>query len=147
MALGWRSKRMTRSLLVVTILCFSAGAYAAESEVGEGYDENTTVTTKGTVLEVVSGQRGPVRIVLKAANAEYTIITAPPWYLAEQGVVFKTGDSYEVKGSKFISRDGALFLMAGTLKDLATKKVTNLRDADHRPLWRGGRRGMPSRDR
>ena len=136
------TRRIRPGLLIVTVLCFSVGAYAAEPESGEGYDENTTVTTKGIVREVVSGQRGPVRIVLKATNAEYTIIIAPPWYLAEQAVSFKVGDSYEVKGSKFMSGDGALYLMAGTLKDLTTGKVTKLRDADNRPLWRGGRHGM-----
>ena len=133
-------------LVVVAALCFGEGrASAAEPEAGEGYDENTTLTTRGTVREVLTGQRGPVRIVLKAANAEYTIVTAPPWYLAQQGVSFSAGASFEVKGSKLISRDGALYLMAGTLKDLATGKVTQLRDERNRPLWRGGRHGMRGR--
>jgi hypothetical protein len=141
------TRRIRHGLLIVTVACFGASASAADPDPGEGYDENTTVTTKGTVREVVSGQRGPVRIVLTAANADYTVITAPPWFLAQESVSFAKGASYEIKGSKLVSRDGALFLIAGTLKDLTTGKVTRLRDENNRPLWRGGRHRMGDQGR
>jgi hypothetical protein len=141
------TRRIQHGLLIVTVACLGASAHAADPEAGEGYDDNTTVTTRGSVREVVSGQRGPVRIILEAAKADYTVITAPPWYLAQEGVSFAKGASYEVKGSKFISRDGALCLIAGTLKELATGKVTHLRDENNRPLWRGGRHQMRSQER
>jgi hypothetical protein len=137
---------LRHGLFVVTVACLGAVAHAADPEADEGYDENTALTVRGTVREVVSG-RGPVRIVLESAKVDYTVVTAPPWFLEQEGVSFAKGASYEIKGSRLVNREGALFLIAGTLKEVASGKVTRLRDEHNRPLWRGGRHPMRNQRR
>jgi hypothetical protein len=119
------------------VLLFST-AYAAE-EVTEGYDENTEVTVKGTVGEVLREMRGPVIIILQSGNREHTVITAPRWYLQQSDIELKTGTSYEVTGSKYIARDGILYVVASRLKNLSTGGITTLRDSSGMPLWKGHR--------
>jgi hypothetical protein len=116
----------------------------AENEVGEGYDENTEVTVKGTVKEVLKQKRGPVIIILESGNRNYKVITAPPWYITREGIDFESGTSFEVTGSKYIARDGNRYIVASRLKNLFTGKIIRLRDSSCMPLWKGH---MKSRSR
>ena len=136
------SLKITSFVFTFVILFFSY-AYA-ENEVSEGYDENTEVTLKGAIKDVGRGMRGPVIVLLQVGGKNYQVITAPPWYIAQEGIELKLGSSYEVTGSKFISREGTLYIIASHLKDLSTGKVTQLRDSFCMPLWKGKRmkRGM-----
>jgi hypothetical protein len=120
------------------LFCFFSAAYA-ENEVSEGYDENTEVTVKGTLKEVLRGMRGPVIIILKSGNKDYKVITAPLWYLAQERIELATGTAYEVTGSKYIARDGNYYIIAGRLKNLSTGKISSLRDSSCTPLWKGHR--------
>ncbi len=133
-------------LLASFLIVFLFSAVYAESEVGEGYDENTEVAVKGTVREVRKDMRGPVIIILNSGNKDYRVVTAPPWYIAREGIGFKAGTSYEVTGSKYVSRDGNLYIIASRLKNLSTGKTTLLRDSSCMPLWkrRMMRRGFNS---
>ncbi len=137
----------TKSALLASFLIFflfSTGY--AESESEEGYDENTEITVKGTVREVVSRMRGPVTIILKSGKKDYRVVTAPPWYIAREGIEFKAGTFYEVTGSIYIARDGNLYIVASRLKNLSTGMITPLRDSSCMPLWKGRRmmRGFSS---
>jgi len=129
------------SLALLFALFLFSPAYA-QSEAGEGYDENTEVTIRGNAKEVARARetRGPVIIVLKSGNRDYKVVTGPPWYLAQEGIELKVGTSYEVTGSKFIARDGNVYIAASRLKDLSTGSVWRLRDSSCMPLWKG--RGM-----
>ncbi len=129
-------------IFLFTILLFSH-AYA-EPQVTEGYDENTELTVKGSVKDIQRGMRGPVILILQARNKDYKVVTAPPWYLAQQGIDLTSGTSYEVTGSKYIAGDGNIYIIAFSLKNLSTGKISALRDSSFRPLWRGQhmRRGM-----
>jgi hypothetical protein len=134
-------------LLAFFLIVFSFSAAYAESESGEGYDENTEVTIKGTVREVMKEMRGPAIVILKSGNRDYKVVTAPPWYIAGEGIEFKAGTPYEVTGSKYIARNGNLYIVASRLKNLSTGKITPLRDSSCMPLWKGRmmRRGFSSR--
>jgi len=135
---------LKRALLACLFLvCFFSSAYA-ESEVTEGYDENTEVTVKGTMKEVLRGMRGPVIVILQSGSKDYKVITAPPWYLAQEGIALTEGTAYEVTGSKYIARDGNLYIVASRLKNLSTGKISSFRDSSCMPLWKGHRmrRGM-----
>ncbi len=134
-------------LLAYFLIFFLFSAAYAESEGGEGYDENTEVTIKGTVREVMREMRGPVIIILKSGVKDYRVVTAPPWYIAREGIEFRSGISYEVTGSKYIARDGNLYIVASRLKNLSTGKITPLRDSSCMPLWKGRmmRRGFSSK--
>jgi hypothetical protein len=131
------SLKITSFVFIFAILFFSY-AYA-ENELSEGYDENTEVTIKGTIKDVGRGMRGPVIVLLQAGSKNYQVITAPPWYIAQEGIELRPGSSYEVTGSKFIARDGNPYIIASRLKDLSTGKITQLRDSSCMPLWKGRR--------
>ena len=125
-------------LFSICFVCFFSAAYA-ENEVTEGYDENTEVTVKGTLTEVLPGMRGPVIIILQSGNKDYKVITAPLWYLTQEGIELAAGTAYEVTGSKYIARNGNHYIVAGRLKNLSTGKISLLRDSSCMPLWRGHR--------
>jgi hypothetical protein len=135
---------MKIAFLASFLIAFFFSFVYAENEVGEGYDENTEVTVKGTVKEVLKQKRGPVIIILESGNRNYKVITAPPWYIKREGIDLESGTSFEVTGSKYIARDGNRYIVASRLKNLFTGKIIRLRDSSCMPLWKGH---MKSRSR
>jgi hypothetical protein len=101
-----------------------------------GYDENTEITIKGSILQTSLYHRGPVVLLVKSETKTYQVITAPRWYLAQQGIEFLAGDKIEVTGSKFYSKDGMISLIAHTIKFAGKTTVLTLRDGSCRPIWR-----------
>ncbi len=126
------------SLFFIFSVMFLSYAYA-ENDASEGYDENTEITIKGTIKDVIREMRGPVIVLLKTGSKDYKIITAPPWFIVQKGIELNLGKSYEVVGSQFFSRDGNQYLIASRIKDLDTGKITQLRDSSYMPLWKGRR--------
>ena len=124
---------------VILGLLFSLAS--AESDIKEGYDENTEITVSGTILEITHHMRGPVIVRLSSRGRVYNIKTAPLWYLAKENITFVTGAQIEVMGSKYVGTDGNLYLMARQIKDPATGQTFVMRDSACRPLWWGDRRG------
>ncbi len=113
-------------------------AYASP-DIKEGYDENTEVTVRGTVKEVVNGTRGPVILKIRSDSKMYRVITAPPWYLSQEGVLFQPGSEWEIKGSRYFGRDGNLYLVCRQMKDIGTDKAVVFRDSSCKPKWMGRR--------
>jgi hypothetical protein len=127
-----------KNILLVSVFIFLISSYAfAEYETTEGYDENTEIKIAGTVTQAVPRMRGAVIIMLQTPNRDYRVITGPRWYLDIEGFDFKVGDNLRVTGSKFIGRDGNLYIVARKIKDSSTGKVLRLRDSDLVPYWRG----------
>ncbi|GEM_PF-453069 len=112
----------------------------AETEITEGYDENTEITIRGTVIEIMHGMRGPVILKLKTGTKTYNVVTAPRWYLSRNAITFSIGTALEVTGSRYFGRDGNLYVIARQIRDTETGSVTVLRDSYCKPLWRGGHR-------
>jgi len=131
------------SFVFIFIILLVSYVYA-ENEISEGYDENTEVTVKGTIQDVGRGMRGPVIVLLKSGSKNYQVMTAPPWYIAQEGIELRPGRLYEVTGSKYFSHDGNLYIIASRLKDFSTGRITQLRDSSCMPRWKGSRmkRGM-----
>ncbi len=129
-----------RTLLSVAIslllLVFSAEAVDLR---GEGYDENTEVTVKGSVMETLRGMRGPATLRLIHQERVYRIVTAPPWYLRRKGIAFPQGSEIEVTGSKYFSEDGNIYVIARKIRETKTGKEVLFRDAFCRPMWHGMR--------
>ncbi len=73
----------------------------AETEITEGYDENTEITIRGTVIEIMHGMRGPVILKLKTGTKTYNVVTAPRWYLSRNAITFSIGTALEVTGSRY----------------------------------------------
>ncbi|MDI6800671.1 MAG: hypothetical protein QMD01_01245 [Thermodesulfovibrionales bacterium] len=118
----------------------------ADVEIGEDrYDENTEITIKGTVAVIARGMRGPVILRLKSGDRVFNVVTAPPWYLSREGIIFQTGMELEITGSKFFGGDGSLYIMCRQIKYPDGRSII-LRDKMCKPMWRGSRtpnRQMP----
>jgi len=112
----------------------------AEQDIKEGYDENTEVSVSGTVVEAVRGMKGPIVVMLRHKEKIYNVVTAPPWYLAAKGIAFTPGQELQIKGSKYIGRDGNSYIVAREIGDPLTGTTITLRDSAFRPMWGG--RGM-----
>jgi hypothetical protein len=76
---------------------------------------------------------------LKARTKTYRVITAPPWYLSREAIAFEPASEVEVVGSKYIGRDGDLYLICREIREVASGRVIVLRDESYRPLWKGHR--------
>ncbi|MFZ5997164.1 MAG: hypothetical protein ACOYW7_06715 [Nitrospirota bacterium] len=120
--------------LIALFLLPLSSAYA-ESDIKEGYDENTEITIRGKITEIIQERRGPVIVRLKSGNKTYAVVTAPSWHLESERVTFTPGSEIEVRGSKYFGRDGALYIIARHLNDLATGRVITLRDSSCKPMW------------
>jgi len=114
----------------------------AGADIAERYDENTEMTIKGSVIEIVHERRKPVVVKLNDGDNIYTIITAPAWYLSRESITFGSGDVLVVTGSRYFGRDGILYVIAKQVKNYETGTLFILRDS-RRPMWRG--HGMHNR--
>jgi hypothetical protein len=123
---------------LIILLLFSITSVRAE-EPEEGYDENTEVTIKGTVKDLVREMRGPLIFRIPYRDRVYHVVTAPPWYLRQQNFVFQSGLELEVTGSRYVRMDGTLYLVARKIKEVKTGREILFRDLRLRPCWRGMR--------
>jgi hypothetical protein len=128
--------------LAAVLVCFSLAGAADENDAVPGYDENTEITVKGVITDTGATRRGPVVLQVKTDAKSFEVITAPRWYLAQQGISFASGEKIEVTGSKYIAQDGRLSLIAHTIKISGRTTDISLRDGSCRPLWMGHGRGM-----
>lgn len=119
------------------LLCFCMIqiSEAADSD-SEGYDENTEITIKGTVKDIVSAERGPVVLIVHFKNKTYNITTAPKWYLYKNNIEFRNGMELEITGSKFLSKEGTFYINARKIKFIEDEMIIELRDSHCRPMWR-----------
>jgi hypothetical protein len=136
---------MKRLLPALFLMLFLSSPAYAQYEDAEGYDENTEIRVKGVVADILPALRGSVILIFKAGKREYRVVTGPQKYLLQEGFKFKTGDSLLVTGSKFIGRDGCLYIIARRIKNAVSGKTLLLRDSSLIPLWRRGsyRMGPP----
>lgn len=122
------------------MLVFLSSFAYAESDGKEGYDENTEITVRGTIIEIVQRARGPVILRLKHDGRTYSVITAPAWYLEREGITFQTGSEWEIRGSKYCGRGGNLYLIGRQMRNIPSGVTVVLRDSSCAPKWMG--RGM-----
>jgi len=128
-----------KHILLASFFLVLICSYAyAESEDIEGYDENTEIKVTGVVADTLPRMRGAIIAILKSGKREYRVVTGPQRYLLQEGFVIKAGDSWQVTGSKLISRDGSLYIIARKVKNISTGRKLLLRDTALIPLWRGG---------
>lgn len=126
----------------ICILLTAQTAYA-ETDLSEVYDENTEIKISGKIIGITLPKRGPIILKLSPGRITYYVVTAPPWYLSQQDIVFNTGLMIEVKGSKYFGREGNIYIIGREIKYRDTGKKIILRDIYSRPLW--GRHGMQRR--
>jgi hypothetical protein len=101
-----------------------------------GYDENTEVIIKGKVLEPKAFSfRGLDCLSLESRGRTIFVITAPDWYLKRLNLTLSPGTPLQVVGSKFYGNDGAIYIMARSLKTLPSGRSIQFRDTKCRPVW------------
>ncbi|MCX7913435.1 MAG: hypothetical protein N2511_02480 [Thermodesulfovibrionales bacterium] len=128
---------MTKNISFLLLFLLIAHYSFAQDDLSEIYDENTEITISGEIKEIFIPKRGPLLLKIKPNKMVYLVVTAPPWFLKQQDVVFDKGNFIEVKGSKFFSREGNIYIIGKELKFYPPGKSIILRDPYSRPLWRG----------
>jgi hypothetical protein len=109
------------------------------------YNPQTVVTVKGQVASLENlppmGRRAgrgmgvaQVAAVLKTEQGNLRVHLGPGWYLEQEGVALKAGDTLEVTGSNVTVGQQPTIIA----KDIQVNgKTLNLRDEQGLPLWRG----------
>ena len=108
---------------------------------GNGSGEPQALVNKEwiTLNGTVNSQTQQGLVVDTAEMGQLTLQMGPPWFAADQGVVFNPGDTVTVLG---FTGEGATF-QAGAVTNETTGTTLQLRDPNGRPLWagRGGQGG------
>lgn len=128
--------KITILFLTAALLTAMPSFSSAETPAGEGYDENTEIVLKGKIKEILSRSRGPIILIVVAEGRTYQVITGPHWYLSEQDISFKPDANVEITGSRYLSKDGALYIIAKQIKYIDSDKTAQFRDASLKPLWK-----------
>lgn len=128
-----------RGYNLTIIILFLFLTLAKATFAAQGYDLNTEITIKGTIVTTLEERSGPLTYVLESDDRTYLIITGPWWYLREISLHLVKDIKVEVTGSKLYDRQGNLYLLLYSLKDLESNKTYHFRDDTLEPLWK--RRG------
>jgi hypothetical protein len=140
-------------VLLFAALCAPAAAFEAPVWQGDqalpgcgicypgGYDLNTVGSVEGTVVGIEFPDEGPVRIAIVGQGERWIVLASPAWYWRTTGLRLITGGSVTVRGSKTLGEDGALYLVAHTIRPAEAEAAVAVRDGQGRPLWSGGRHG------
>ncbi len=134
-----------KTLLVFSAVLMIAGTAFSQGR-GQGrafYDQSTVTTISGTIqsVDTLTGRSGNIHMIqltVKDSSGTIAVNVGPSFYLDEQKISFKAGDTVEVTGSK-VQFNGTDVILAAKVKD--GDNTITLRDDSGRPLWaRGGMR-------
>lgn len=106
----------------------------------QGYDRNTVVTATGRVAVAPDSSADPVTIELVAGSERFVVVLGPRWYLQDDHLDWKTGDTVTARGSKAQGKDGRSYLLAQWVSSPSGGQLV-LRNETGRPAWAGGFRG------
>lgn len=121
---------------------FGSGGEGGETglDLVQGYDRNTVVTVTGRVAAAVDTEVNPVTLVMTAGSERLVIVLGPRWYLQDDHLDWKVGDTVTVRGSKAQGKDGRSYLLAQWISNPSSGQLV-LRNETGRPVWAGGFRG------
>lgn len=120
------------------VFMFVSTSSAQDEIPSDIYDENTEITIRGEIVEIYNPPKSPVVIKVKTENRLYNVLTAPAWFLMRNNLTFKPGERVEITGSKFITRNGDLYIITRICKHRSSANPCIFRDEFMRPMWRGG---------
>lgn len=138
-------------LLVVVLLLTPALGHAgwlfgddaptgrAGLNLSHGYDRNTVVTITGRVAALPVADSDPVTIELAIASDRFIVVLGPRWYLQNDDLGWKVGDTVSVRGARAQGKDGHSYLITQWIS-LPDGGQLTLRSDTGRPLWSGGLR-------
>ncbi len=130
-------QKMTMRIVVLAacLFFFNLSSAFAVSDITERYDENTEITIRGELTQIVRAARGPLIVMLQSGAKAYNVVIAPVWYLTQENMTFSKGDVVEAKGSKYFAKDGNLYIISKEIKNISKGTHIVLRDSHCRPLW------------
>jgi hypothetical protein len=116
-----------------------APAGRAGLNLSQGYDRNTVVTITGRVAALPAADSDPVTIGLAVASDRFIVVLGPRWYLQNDDLGWKVGDTVTVRGSRAQGKDGHSYLITQWIS-LPDGGQLSVRSDTGRPLWSGGPR-------
>ena len=107
------------------------------------YDTTTVETITGKITKVEKAQTGYSRfagtlLTIKDKKQELKIYIAPDWYLVQEKLEFKKGESLTVTGSRIVFQNEPLVIIKEATYN---KKKIVIRNENGVPVWAGQRRG------
>jgi len=116
-----------------------APAARAGLNLSQGYDRNTVVTVTGRVAALPAADSDPVTIELTTVTDRFIVVLGPRWYLQDDDLGWKVGDTVSVRGSRAQGKDGQSYLISQWIS-LPDGGQLTVRSDTGRPLWSGGQR-------
>ena len=116
-----------------------APAGRAGLNLSQGYDRNTVVTITGRVAALPVADSDPVTIELVTASDRFIVVLGPRWYLQNDDLGWKVGDTVTVRGSRAQGKDGQSYLITQWIS-LPNGSQLTVRSDTGRPAWSGGLR-------
>jgi len=104
-----------------------------------GYDRNTVSTITGRIAVIPDPADDPVTIEITSGTDRFVVVVGPRWYLQDDNLAWKAGETITVRGSKAQGKDGRSYLLAQWLTTSSTGQLV-LRNGAGSPSWSGGTR-------
>jgi len=119
-------------------LPFSASANRFfHREILEKYDPNTEILLRGKVKRVWILPKYKFLIVnVKRRKKIYKVIIGPLWFVKKKRIYLKPGNEVIIKGSKFFTKKGELFILTRYLYIVDKNHIYYLRDKNFKPCWK-----------
>ena len=106
-------------------------------EILEKYDPNTEIFLRGRVERVWILPKYKFLIVdVKRRKKIYKVIIGPLWFVKKRHIYIKPGNEIIIKGSKFFTRKGELFILTRYLYIVDKDHIYYLRDKNFKPCWK-----------
>lgn len=141
---------LSAAVIVVVLLQSPAEAFwgfgsgrdgtASGLDLVEGYDRNTVTTLTGRVAVIPDQAADPVTVELTVGSERLVVVLGPRWYLQDDTLDWKVGESVTARGSRAQGKDGRAYLLAQWITSRSGGQLV-LRADTGRPGWSGGSRG------
>ncbi len=123
--------------LILSPVYFNKAVLAQDvSDIYEFYDIRTEITLRGKVKSMWITKNNIVLIGVKRGRHIYNVILGPQRFLKKRNIKIDLNDRVVIKGSKYVSREGKLYIIASVIKNFSKKQIYYLRDKNMRPYWR-----------
>jgi len=120
-----------------------SGGWGPGNQYGRLYNPQTVETIFGAVAKVekmipIRGMVYGIHLIVKTDTEEISVHLGPGWFIENQDVEIKPGDTIEVTGSRIVYQGNPAVIAALVLKG---EHMLMLRDELGFPVWSGWKRG------
>lgn len=149
----WRARNFFLLMTVVAVVMLlrvpaeAFWGFGSDQEKGtsgldliKGYDRNTVTKVTGRVAVAPDQKADPVTVEILVGSERVVAVLGPRWYLQDDNLELKAGDTVTVRGSMAQGKDGRTYLLAQWM-DTPDGGQLVLRSTTGRPGWSGGAAG------